>query len=87
MGIISWIVLGLIAGAIAKLILPGKDPGGIIVTIIIGIIGALIGGFIGTRLGFGEPTGINLHSLLIAVAGSIILLLIYRLYKRKSGQP
>jgi len=50
MGILSWIILGLIAGAIAKLILPGKDPGGIIVTIVIGIVGAIIGGYIATLL-------------------------------------
>jgi len=83
MGIISWIILGLIAGAIAKLILPGKDPGGIIVTIVIGIIGAVGGGYIGTLLGFGKATGLNLHSLVIAVAGSIILLLIYRMFARR----
>jgi uncharacterized membrane protein YeaQ/YmgE (transglycosylase-associated protein family) len=72
-------VLGLIAGVIAKLIMPGKDPGGIIVTTIIGIIGAVIGGFIATALGFGAVTGINLGSIVIAVIGAFILLAIYRL--------
>ena len=84
MGILTWIVLGLIAGAIAKLFLPGDDPGGFIVTIIIGIVGAVVGGYIGTLLGFGKATGLNLHSLIIAVAGSIILLLIYRMFARRA---
>jgi uncharacterized membrane protein YeaQ/YmgE (transglycosylase-associated protein family) len=78
MGIIAWIVLGLIAGALAKLIMPGDDPGGIIVTIIIGIVGGILGGFIGQLLGFGGVTGINLGSILWAIVGSIILLAIYR---------
>lgn len=82
MGIISWIVFGLIAGALAKLILPGDDPGGFIVTILLGIAGALIGGFIGTSLGFGDITGFNFASFLIAIAGAIVLLLIYRMMKR-----
>ncbi len=85
MGILSWIILGLVAGAIAKLILPGKDPGGIIVTIIIGIVGAVVGGFIATRLGFGNVTGFNFYSLIIAIIGSIILLLIYRMVMRQRG--
>jgi uncharacterized membrane protein YeaQ/YmgE (transglycosylase-associated protein family) len=82
MGIISWIVLGLIAGALAKFIMPGNDPGGIIVTIIIGIVGAVIGGFIGTQLGFGNVSGFNLHSLIIAVLGSLILLVGFRMIRR-----
>lgn len=86
MGIISWIILGLVAGALAKFILPGKDPGGIIVTIIIGIIGALVGGYIGTLIGFGDVTGVNIRSVIIAIAGSIILLLIYRMVRGRFGQ-
>ena len=82
MGIIAWIVLGLIAGALAKLIMPGRDPGGVIVTIAIGVAGALIGGFISTRLGYGSVDGLDLHSLLIAVGGSIILLILFRLLRR-----
>ena len=82
MGILSWIILGLIAGAIAKLILPGKDPGGIIVTIVIGIVGAIIGGYISTLLGLGTVTGFNIGSLIIAVIGSIVLLIIYRMVKK-----
>ena len=78
MGIIVWIILGLIAGALAKLIMPGKQPGGIIVTIILGIVGALLGGFIaGPILGIADVTGINIGSILIAVAGALIVLVIY----------
>lgn len=84
MGILSWIIFGLIAGAVAKLIMPGKDPGGCIVTILIGIAGALLGGFIGTELfNFGTVTGFNLRSFLIAIAGCIVLLLLYRLVARR----
>ena len=78
MGILAWIVFGLIAGVIAKFIMPGKDPGGFIVTILLGIAGALIGGFIGSALGFGGVDGFNLGSFLIAVLGAILLLVIYR---------
>lgn len=80
MGVLFWILFGLIAGGIAKLIMPGKDPGGCLVTSLIGILGALLGGFIGTEiLDYGTVTGFNLRSLLIAIAGSMLLLLIYRL--------
>jgi uncharacterized membrane protein YeaQ/YmgE (transglycosylase-associated protein family) len=82
MGVISWIIFGLIAGAIAKLIMPGDDPGGFIITILLGIAGALIGGFIGTALGFGDVTGFNFGSFVIAIIGAIVLLLIYRMVKR-----
>ena len=79
MGIIAWIVLGLIAGAIAKFIMPGRDPGGIFVTIIIGIVGAVIGGAIGNTLGVGDVTGFNLWSIVLAVVGAMVLLLVYRM--------
>lgn len=83
MGIISWIIFGLVAGAVAKMILPGKDPGGFIMTIIIGIVGALVGGFIANILGFaGVEPGFDLTSFIFAVIGSIVLLLIYRMVKR-----
>lgn len=79
MGILSWIVFGLIAGAIAKLLMPGRDPGGCIVTILIGIAGALIGGFIAQALGIGRGIeGFDLGSFAIAVLGAILLLAIYR---------
>lgn len=79
MGILAWIVLGLIAGVIAKLIMPGKDPGGFIVTILLGVAGALVGGFIGSALGFGGVEGFDFGSFLIAVLGAILLLVIYRM--------
>ena len=82
MGILSWIVLGLIAGVLAKLIMPGKDPGGLFVTILIGIAGALVGGFIGAQLGFGSVSGFDLRSLLIAIGGSLLLLMAYRVFKK-----
>lgn len=82
MGVISWIVLGLLAGALAKLILPGKDPGGFIVTILIGIAGGLLGGFIGTQLGFGGVSGLNLGSIVTAILGAVLLLVIYRAVKK-----
>jgi uncharacterized membrane protein YeaQ/YmgE (transglycosylase-associated protein family) len=80
MGIAAWILFGLIAGAVAKFIMPGKDPGGCIGTIIIGILGSVIGGFVGTELfDFGTVTGFNLRSFGIAILGAIILLTLYRL--------
>ena len=80
MGIIGWIILGLLAGFIAKAILPGDDPGGIIVTTIIGIVGAVLGGLIAKALGFGDPIDefFDLSTWLGAIIGSIVLLLIYR---------
>ena len=78
MGIIAWIVFGLIAGAIAKWIMPGNDPGGILLTIVIGIVGALVGGFIATLLGLGGVSGFNIGSFLIAILGSLLLLFTYR---------
>jgi uncharacterized membrane protein YeaQ/YmgE (transglycosylase-associated protein family) len=79
MGILAWIVLGLIAGAIAKFLMPGRDPGGIFVTILIGVVGAVIGGFIGSSLGMGDVTGVNLWSILLSVVGAVILLIVYRM--------
>jgi uncharacterized membrane protein YeaQ/YmgE (transglycosylase-associated protein family) len=78
MGIIAWIVLGLVAGGLAKLIMPGRDPGGIIVTMLIGIAGALVGGFVFSLFGGGGVTGLNLGSIIVAIVGSLILLALYR---------
>ena len=76
MGILGWILFGLIAGVIAKLIMPGKDPGGFIVTILIGIAGAFLGGFLGRAMGlYGEGEGAG---MLMSIAGAILLLAIYR---------
>jgi uncharacterized membrane protein YeaQ/YmgE (transglycosylase-associated protein family) len=77
MSILSWILFGLVAGAIAKAIHPGKDPGGWLITIIIGIVGAMLGGAIGVMLFSRDVTGWNLTSFLLAVGGSVILLWIY----------
>ena len=79
MGILTWIIVGLVAGALAKLILPGDDPGGIIVTTLIGIAGAIVGGLIASAIGIGDVDGFNIGSLLIAIGGAILLLLIYRM--------
>jgi uncharacterized membrane protein YeaQ/YmgE (transglycosylase-associated protein family) len=80
MGIIGWIILGLLAGIIAKAILPGDDPGGFIVTAIIGIVGALLGGLIARALGLGDPIDefFDISTWLAAIIGAIILLVIYR---------
>ena len=83
MGIASWIVLGLVAGVLAKMLMPGKDPGGIIVTTVLGVAGALVGGFIGTQLGFGNVSGFDLRSLAIAVGGAILLLYLHRALRRR----
>ena len=76
MGIITWIIIGGIAGALAKLIMPGDDPGGIIVTILIGIVGAFLGGFLTGLVGIGG--GGFIWTIIVATVGAIILLAIYR---------
>jgi uncharacterized membrane protein YeaQ/YmgE (transglycosylase-associated protein family) len=78
MAILYWVILGLIAGALAKFLMPGRDPGGIIITMVLGIVGAVIGGFLSTLIGFGNISGFDIRSVVIAVIGSIILLVIYR---------
>lgn len=78
MGILSWIVMGLIVGALAKWIMPGKDPGGLVVTGLLGIAGAFVGGFIGSLLGLGSFTGFNLGSIVLATGGALLLLWGYR---------
>ena len=83
MGILSWILFGLLAGALAKLLMPGNDPGGIVVTILLGIAGAVVGGFVGTQLGFGTAGGFDLRSLLVAVGGAMLLLGGYRVIKKR----
>ena len=82
MGILSWIIMGLIVGVLAKFIMPGKDPGGIIITILIGVAGSFLGGFIGSFLGFGTVTGFNIGSLLLAIGGAVLLLILYRFVKK-----
>lgn len=81
MGILAWIVFGLVVGIIAKLLMPGRDPGGIIVTMLLGIAGALLGGFIGRAMGFygADQTA----GWLMSIGGAIVLLLLYRLAVRR----
>jgi uncharacterized membrane protein YeaQ/YmgE (transglycosylase-associated protein family) len=83
MGILAWIVFGLIAGAIAKFLMPGKSPGGIVMTIILGIVGAVVGGFIGSFVGLGEANTFSLGSLALAVGGGVLVLFIFGLATRK----
>ena len=85
MGIIGWIVLGLIAGAIAKAILPGTQGGGWIITLILGVVGALLGGFIGSAVfGIGLEGFFSIQTWLLAIGGAIVVLLIYGLVTRGS---
>lgn len=84
MGILSWIIFGLIAGVIAKALHPGQDPGGCLMTIALGIGGAILGGYIGTWLGWGVVSGFEFRSLALAVFGSILILVVYRLLSSRS---
>jgi uncharacterized membrane protein YeaQ/YmgE (transglycosylase-associated protein family) len=78
MGILAWLVLGLVAGALAKFIMPGQQGGGILLTIVLGIVGALLGGFLGTYvLRFGDVSGFDLRSIAIAVCGALLVLSLY----------
>jgi len=74
-----WALFGLIAGAIAKFLMPGKVPGGILLTIALGIVGAVVGGFIGAQIGFGDISGFDIRSMLLAVGGGVLVLFIYGL--------
>ena len=87
MGIIGWIILGLLAGIIAKAILPGDDPGGIIITPLIGVAGALLGGFVAKLIGLGDPIDefFDISTWIAAIVGSIVLLLIYRAVAGRRG--
>ncbi|AHY45687.1 putative membrane protein [Rubrobacter radiotolerans] len=79
MGIISWIVFGLIAGVIARLLMPGSDPGGCIITVLLGIAGAFVGGFLyGLITGVPQYTTFDLQSLIVATLGAIVVLVVYR---------
>lgn len=84
MGILAWIVLGLVAGALAKLVMPGDQKGGCIMTTLLGIAGALVGGFIGRALGYGGVEEFSLVSLLWAFIGALLLLVIFGfVFKKK----
>jgi uncharacterized membrane protein YeaQ/YmgE (transglycosylase-associated protein family) len=84
MGFLSWILMGLVVGILAKWIMPGPDPGGIIITILLGIAGAFAGGFIGSMVGLGSVSGFNLGSLVLAVAGALLILWGYRMFRGRS---
>jgi uncharacterized membrane protein YeaQ/YmgE (transglycosylase-associated protein family) len=75
-GILSWIVFGLVAGVVAKALTPGRDGGGCIVTVVIGVVGALLGGYLATLLGFGGLSGFDVRSLVIAILGAVLLLVL-----------
>ena len=81
-GILGWIIFGLIVGVIAKVLMPGRDPGGIIVTMLLGIVGAVLGGFLGRSLGFYGPQ--QAAGWLMSVAGAIVVLLLYRVVAGRS---
>lgn len=88
MGLVSWIIFGLLAGGAAKLIMPGKDPGGCLATSVLGMAGALLGGGLGTHFfSWGTVTGFDLRSFGIAVLGSVLLLLFYRLVRPSPLTP
>ncbi|MEP6994225.1 MAG: GlsB/YeaQ/YmgE family stress response membrane protein [Acidobacteriota bacterium] len=82
MGILGWIIFGLVVGALAKFVMPGRDPGGIIVTAILGMVGALVGGFLGRAAGLyqeGEPAG-----FVGAFVGAVLVLLVYRMMRGRT---
>jgi uncharacterized membrane protein YeaQ/YmgE (transglycosylase-associated protein family) len=81
MGILSWILFGLIAGALAKWIMPGDDPGGIFVTILIGIAGSFVGGYIGSLFGIGAAGSFTVAGMVTAILGALLLLFVYRKVK------
>ena len=83
MGLLSWVVFGLVTGAIARFFVPGSGVYGLVVTAVLGVVGALVGGFIGAQLGIGGIDGFDLRSIVIAVGGSVILLLGYRAVGRR----
>lgn len=82
MGILSWILVGLIAGVLAKWIMPGPDPGGVIITILLGIGGGFLGGFVGSLLGLGSTSGFNIRSVVLATGGALLLLYAHRKLRR-----
>lgn len=82
MGFLWWILFGLLAGTVAKFLMPGRDGGGIILTIVLGIIGAVVGGFIGTQFGWGDANAFDFRSFLLAVGGAMVVLFLYRMLAR-----
>ena len=85
MGILTWILLGLVAGVLGKMLMPGKDPGGWFITILLGIGGAFVGGWVGSLVGLGTTGGFSIGSIVTATVGAVILLFVYRLVQKKKG--
>ena len=82
MGIITWIILGLLVGILARFFMPGRQPMGLIATILLGIVGAVVGGFIGTQMGWGQVHGFDLRSLGLAILGGVLVLFLVGLFQR-----
>ena len=81
MGFLAWIILGRIGGMLAKMLMPGKDGGGFVLTTLLGIAGAFVGGFIGSLVGFGGADGLNIGSIITATIGAFLLLFVYNKFK------
>ncbi len=81
MGLLSWILMGLLAGALARFFLPGRDAMGCFMTVLTGVVGAVVGGFVATLLGFGGFQGFDLYSLVIATLGAVLFLLVVRIFR------
>ncbi len=81
MGILTWIVLGLVIGVLAKMMIPGKQEGGLIATTLLGIGGAVIGGFVASKLGYGSVTSFDIRTLGLAIGGSIVLVLMFSYFR------
>jgi uncharacterized membrane protein YeaQ/YmgE (transglycosylase-associated protein family) len=84
LGFIWWLIIGLIAGALARLIMPGRDPMGIIATILLGIVGSIIGGLVGMAIWGSGPNGFQRGNLLLSILGAILVLWIWRMVKTRS---
>ncbi len=84
MSILSWLIVGLVAGFLAKYVVPGEGPGGVLGDIIVGIVGAFIGGFVFNSLGHSSVSGVNVYSVLVAFIGAVILLFAMRLFARRT---
>jgi uncharacterized membrane protein YeaQ/YmgE (transglycosylase-associated protein family) len=83
MGFLSWALFGLIAGVVARMIVPSSQPGGCVMTAILGVVGAAIGGWIGTQLGWGTVQGFDIRSFGLAILGAIVLLLVLEAIRRR----
>jgi len=82
-GILGWIVFGLVVGIVAKLLMPGRDPGGIVVTMLLGIVGAVLGGYLGRAMGLYGPN--EAAGFLMSLLGAVVLLVVYRLFARRTA--